>query len=209
MQGSEIQYKVILIGDAGVGKSTFASRLNGTQPCSGKICTKEYTFGKERVRFYINDTAGEEAYRSVPSIFYRRADVAICMYCTEKSPLSWVHLTEWIDKVNAVAKNPIIVVVENCWSLCKEETSKTSDEDDLDAFRKHYGVKLRFRISAVSEQHVEDTFAQIARAVHTKDFGTEKKCVDDDHEVENSIMLTKCSAKTPRGKMCGGARCKH
>ena len=45
------QYKVVLVGDVGVGKSTFFRRLKGTQEknsvdCS---CTKVYTFGNERV----------------------------------------------------------------------------------------------------------------------------------------------------------------
>ena len=49
MAGTE--YKVVLLGDAGVGKSTFFRRLKGTQEknSAGSMCTKVYTFGKDRV----------------------------------------------------------------------------------------------------------------------------------------------------------------
>ena len=157
------------------------------------------------MQFQVFDTAGEEAHRSVSPSYYRRADVAVCMYCEDK-PHSQLNLADWINQVNAVAKNPIIVVIANSRSQNEYENMKIPE--DLNAFCTNYGVKLHFRISAVSQQQVEETVEQIARAVHTRNFETKKAFITDSHEkepleeetIESSIMLSKCPQ--PRKKSC-------
>lgn len=94
------------------------------------------------------------------------------MYCEDK-PLSKINLVEWIGKVNAVAKNPTIVLVENSRSLNEDAFKKLPE--DMDAFCKNYGIKLHYRISADSQQQVDETFQRIARAVHTRDFESTKE----------------------------------
>ena len=146
-------------------------------------------------------------HRSLAPTYYRRANVVICMYA-DKSPLSQIHLGEWIEKVNLAVKNLIIVLIENR-SLHSEDVPKKPNEADFEAYRKHYGAKLFFQISADSEQQVEETFEQIARAVHTKDFAeTEKKCITDGQELikeqisDSSIVLRNSEQITKKSSCC-------
>ena len=83
-------YKVVLVGESGVGKTcitsnfiyeTFNSEEMTTTAASfvsKTICFDEYK--GINIKFDIWDTAGQENYRSLAKIFYKSADVAILVY---------------------------------------------------------------------------------------------------------------------------------
>ena len=95
-------FKLLLIGDAGVGKSsillrytdnTFDEHLQSTigVDFKVKVAVKE---GK-KIKLTIWDTAGQERYRSLAPMYYRGAKIAIIVYditCRDsyKGAMSWI-----------------------------------------------------------------------------------------------------------------------
>ena len=82
-------YKVILVGDTNVGKTSLVSMyakatFNETQETTiGPQFTARFVEVPEtgqRIKLQIWDTAGQEKYRSVTPIYYRDAAAAICVY---------------------------------------------------------------------------------------------------------------------------------
>ncbi len=103
--------KVIVLGDSGVGKSCLLIRFVNnefnefSEPTLGAAFLSklhEYGPGKS-VRFQVWDTAGQEKYKSIASIYYRGtplliidAQVAVCVYdITNKH--SFQVLKNWVD----------------------------------------------------------------------------------------------------------------
>lgn len=81
-------YKVLLIGESGVGKSTLVARL-----CEDRFMadSRQYTLGfdmfekevdidGERVKVYIWDTVGTETYDSITTSYYRGGAVSATLH---------------------------------------------------------------------------------------------------------------------------------
>jgi len=109
----EKKYKVLIVGDAGVGKTSYIKRLS-----SGEFI-KRYipTFGCEihslileekNVCFDVYDFAGQEKLFSLEDAQYIGASGAIVMYSVD-SRVSFKSIKHWIQKLNAFGIKNIIV----------------------------------------------------------------------------------------------------
>ena len=83
----EETYKVVLIGESGVGKTSiihyfkyeiFDDSLDSTVAVG--FVSKEMEFNGRNIKYDIWDTAGQEKYRSLSKIFYSNSDVVILVY---------------------------------------------------------------------------------------------------------------------------------
>ena len=96
-------FKVVLIGDAGVGKSSILYNLTNNQfyynydmtigvEYSSKIVTQDEKY----IKLQIWDTAGQEVFRSITKSYYRNNSVIIIVYDTTdyKSFLNVRNLAE-------------------------------------------------------------------------------------------------------------------
>ena len=83
---AELKCKVIVIGDSGVGKTTFISRLidrfeeNAASTFGVSYVTKELKIDDILVHFDIWDTAGQEKYHAVNRLFYLESKICIIVY---------------------------------------------------------------------------------------------------------------------------------
>ena len=80
--------KVVLLGEAGVGKTSIISRyVSNTfsdvlmSTTGASFATKKVELDDEhKIKFQIWDTAGQERFRSLAKIFYQNAAVAVLVY---------------------------------------------------------------------------------------------------------------------------------
>ena len=83
-------YKVVLVGESGVGKTSINNRFikgtfrnNEVPTTSAEFSEKTLQFNEYdgiKIKFNIWDTAGQEKYRSIAKIFYNDADIALLVY---------------------------------------------------------------------------------------------------------------------------------
>ena len=80
-------FKVVLIGDSGVGKSNLLSRftrnefsLDSKSTIGVEFATKSIQAEGKTIKAQIWDTAGQERYRAITSAHYRRAVGALLVY---------------------------------------------------------------------------------------------------------------------------------
>lgn len=81
-------YKMILLGDYGVGKSSLVNRFHGRDRLSTDstigcaFSSVKHYFNDNGDFFNINiwDTAGQERYRSITQIYYNGIDIALIVY---------------------------------------------------------------------------------------------------------------------------------
>lgn len=80
-------FKVVLIGDSGVGKSNLLSRFTRDEFCleskstiGVEFATRSVAVDGKTVKAQIWDTAGQERYRAITSAYYRGAVGALLVY---------------------------------------------------------------------------------------------------------------------------------
>jgi small GTP-binding protein len=87
----DLSFKLILIGNAGVGKSsltinaiqhTFSDNYKTT--IGFEFSSLNYKMGNKIVKLQIWDTCGQEIYRSIVSNFYRSSSLALLVYSIDK-----------------------------------------------------------------------------------------------------------------------------
>eukprot|EP01035_Chromulina_nebulosa_P028997 gene28997-38363_t len=104
-------FKLVVIGDTGVGKSCLLLRFADETFTENHVSTIGVDFrfrtvkvDKKTVKLQIWDTAGQERFRTITSAYYRGADGIIIVYdvsCEE----SFNHINDWLieafaDKLN-------------------------------------------------------------------------------------------------------------
>lgn len=158
------RFKVILLGDAGVGKTSLAKRQSqGTfdfkmNPTVGAAHMKSpMTIDGKQIELMIWDTAGQEQFASLVPMYARNANVCI-LVASIVNPDSCHHLTTWQERLYASGEKPPIVVAINKIDLL--EGAPLS----MDDIRTQYGEKFptMFFVSARTGDSVEQLFQQVA-----------------------------------------------
>ncbi|KAF4667167.1 hypothetical protein FOL47_003701 [Perkinsus chesapeaki] len=110
-------YKLVLLGDASVGKTSLVQRFvhnsfaETVQTTIGAAFSTQDLLvpGSNRlIKFEIWDTAGQERFRSLAPMYYRNASCAIVVY-DQTSMASFERAKDWIKQLSMV-NNPNIVV---------------------------------------------------------------------------------------------------
>ena len=128
-ENNEKIYKVVLVGEAGVGKTCIMTRFTKDKFDDEYITsftaqflrkTLEFADGK-RITFDIWDTAGQEKYRALAKVYYKSANAVILVYDIT-TPESFKVMKEyWYEQVKEVdTDNFIIAIAANKSDLYEE-----------------------------------------------------------------------------------------
>ena len=159
-------FKIIVIGDSGVGKSSLTVRL------AEDVFYKDYastiaidfrmyfmTFMDKRVRLQIWDTAGQERFQAVATAFYRGANgVMMCYDITNRS--SFTHLDQWVERVRLQALPGIPCVLVGCKADDAKNNRQVS-RDEATQWAQQHGMGY-IETSAKEKDNVVHAFQQIA-----------------------------------------------
>ena len=133
-QDYDYLFKVLLLGDTDVGKSslilryteeTFNSKLVNSIGVDFKMKKKEID-GKI-IKVQIWDTAGHERFRSITYSYYRGANAIIIVFdITDKK--SFLSITEWLKQIEKHAKENVFKFLVGNKSDLAEERKVTFEE---------------------------------------------------------------------------------
>jgi Ras-related protein Rab-5C len=114
---SVLSYKVVLLGDSAVGKSSLVSRFvrdeftDAPQPTIGAaFLTKTIRSGEFSVKFEIWDTAGQERYRSLAPMYYRGAAAAIIVFDLTDAK-SFDGAKSWAEELKKQGNQDIVLAL--------------------------------------------------------------------------------------------------
>ncbi|XP_077485746.1 RAS oncogene family member Rab39 isoform X2 [Amblyomma americanum] len=169
----DYQFRLILIGDSTVGKSTLLKAF--TDGKFHDIC--DPTVGVDffarlievkkdvRVKLQLWDTAGQERFRSITRSYYRNSVGALLLYDITKRA-SFEHLVDWLFEVKRhIEPQKVIYQVVAC--KADMEVSREVSTEEGQAFAEFYGVKF-VETSAKTGLNVERAFETIARDIYAK-----------------------------------------
>ena len=166
--------KVVIIGDASVGKTsiilrytsnTFSDNIKPTIGCDHYEREIELP-NKSKVKLSIWDTAGQERFRGLSSSYYKKAKCVVLVYdITKKS--SFEKLDFWRDEIMNFADEEILVVVVGNKTDMQEKRAVTLEEAEKYA-QKHRYFYLETSALENGDQHIQKVFEYVAANINNK-----------------------------------------
>ena len=157
-------FKVVLVGDSGVGKSCLLSRfawdqfsLDSKSTIGVEFATKSVMIEGQTVKAQLWDTAGQERYRAITTAYYREAVGAIIVYDITKED-TFKSVEKWVQDVrNNTSREVCIMLVGNKCDLRKER-AVTTEMGKL--FARNNELSF-LEASALDSTNVESAFTSI------------------------------------------------
>ncbi|TRM59816.1 GTPase [Schizophyllum amplum] len=206
--GSNYDYlfKVVLIGDSGVGKSNLLSRftrnefnLESKSTIGVEFATRSINVDGKTVKAQIWDTAGQERYRAITSAYYRGAVGALLVYDIAKHA-TYVNVTRWLKELRDHADSNIVIMLVGNKSDLKHLRAVPTDE--AKAFSTENALSF-IETSALDASNVESAFqtilTDIYRIVSSKSLESSANPIEPPNSsvtvsatVDNSQQASKC-----------------
>ncbi|KAF8185073.1 ras family-domain-containing protein [Mycena galopus ATCC 62051] len=170
-EGSNYDYlfKVVLIGDSGVGKSNLLSRftrnefnLESKSTIGVEFATRSIDVDGKTVKAQIWDTAGQERYRAITSAYYRGAVGALLVYDIAKHA-TYVNVTRWLKELRDHADSNIVIMLVGNKSDLKHLRAVPTDE--AKTFSTENGLSF-IETSALDASNVEGAFQTILTDIY-------------------------------------------
>mmetsp|Transcript_81882 Transcript_81882/g.162625 ORF Transcript_81882/g.162625 Transcript_81882/m.162625 type:complete len:210 (+) Transcript_81882:38-667(+) len=192
-------FKLVLLGDASVGKSCLVVRFakgefyEYQEPTIGAaFMTQTVGLGNEVVKFEIWDTAGQERYKSLAPMYYRGAAAAVVVFdITSKESFDAAKV--WVSDLSGTP-DTLIALAGNKADL--DGQGRAIETETAKAYADSMGI-LYMETSAKTGQNVTEIFHEIAQRLpkHSK---------DDDEKGAGFAVGGKQGASGSRSMCCGG-----
>mmetsp|Transcript_84238 Transcript_84238/g.235040 ORF Transcript_84238/g.235040 Transcript_84238/m.235040 type:complete len:238 (+) Transcript_84238:85-798(+) len=200
-------FKLVLLGDASVGKSSILTRFlqnkfsDGIETTVGAaFSTKTIESRNRQVKFEIWDTAGQERFRSLAPMYYRGASGAVVVY-DQTNSVTFERAQEWVRQVMQTSTNPNIVIAlaANKMDLGERVVSLEKAE----AFAEREGLLL-METSAKTGKNVARLFETIAEHLPDEPFVPEQRGLVVGTATNAGVAGTLAPQEQKKGGCCGG-----
>jgi small GTP-binding protein len=160
--------KILVVGDAGTGKSSllvrhvdddFSNDHLATIGVDFKLRTIQHKDKTVKVQFW--DTAGQERFRSITTGYYRGSNGIIVVYDITNER-SFLNVEQWLEQIREYAADNVkIMLVGNKMDLKLRRAVDRSRGEELS---KNLGISF-METSAKESTNVHEAFDQIVRDI--------------------------------------------
>ena len=166
----DLSFKIIIVGDSGVGKSCLSIKATRNyfedfySPTVGfEFLTFNVKVDEKIVKLQIWDTCGQEVYRSLISSFYRSASLAIIVYSIENAD-SFNNIEKWLNDIKTQSNPDVkIFLIGNKADLeDKRKITKATGEK----FCQEHQISFFAETSAKTGFNVENVFVEVAKELY-------------------------------------------
>ncbi|KAK8487510.1 hypothetical protein V6N11_056953 [Hibiscus sabdariffa] len=162
-------YKIVLIGDSGVGKSNILSRFTRNEFCleskstiGVEFATRTLQVEGKTVKAQIWDTAGQERYRAITSAYYRGAVGALLVYDITKRQ-TFDNVQRWLRELRDHADSNIVVMMAGNKSDLNH--LRAVSEDDGHGLAEKEGLSF-LETSALEATNIEKAFQTVLNEIY-------------------------------------------
>ena len=191
----DLQYKILVLGESSVGKTSLLMRYaedkfeSTVQTIGVDFKNKYIIYNNKRIQLELWDTAGQERFKGIAKNYFHAANGVILVFdITNKD--SFNKLKYWIDegKTN-VGQDTEIIIAENKVDL---ENERKVTKDTINEFGKKMGFEI-LETSAKTGEGVDEIFKRlVSRLYSNKKIGK----VKDDNS-------TKIAGRDQKKDKCG------
>ncbi|CAJ0572497.1 unnamed protein product, partial [Mesorhabditis spiculigera] len=167
--GFDYLFKIVLIGDMGVGKTCVVQRFrNGTfverqgTTIGVDFTMKTVIIDGKRVKLQIWDTGGQERFRTITQSYYRSANgIVLCYDITCQQSFESLH--RWIDDVSKFAAPNVVKVLIG--TKCDLEEKRLVYREDGEHLQRSQGMVSFIETSAKGNVNVDSAFMELANVL--------------------------------------------
>ena len=199
-------YKIIIIGDSGVGKSNILGRYLNKEFKHDTKSTVGVEFGSKQlkiegvnIKLQIWDTAGEERYRAITSAYYKGSKGCFIVYDIT-SEVSFENVEKWYEEIRKSAEKEIFVILVG--NKCDLENERKVSIEMGQNKAKNFNCPF-FETSALNNTNIVNVFQNISENIYNRCKNDKNLEDDDDYEIvpkddkkidinTNSKKETKC-----------------
>ncbi|KAG7466358.1 ras-related protein Rab-15 [Megalops cyprinoides] len=164
----DVLFRLLLLGDSGVGKTCLLCRFTDNEFHSSHISTIGVDFKMKtleidgiKVRIQIWDTAGQERYQTITKQYYRRAQGIFLVYDIT-SERSFQHIVKWASDVDEYAPDKVQKILVG--NKSDEEHKRQVARTQGDKLAKTYGMDF-FETSACTNTNIKESFTRLTELV--------------------------------------------
>ena len=167
----EMMFKIVLVGDASVGKTNIMSKYlknefheDSKATVGVEFGSKQFTVEGHKIKAQIWDTAGQERYKAMTSAYFKGAKGAFIVYdITSKS--SFESVDRWLNDLRVSAdKNLTVIIIGN---KCDLEQQRDVKKEQGEEKSKSNGVAF-METSALSGENIDKAFDKMVNEVFKK-----------------------------------------
>ncbi|KAM4540359.1 ras-related protein Rab-15-like isoform 1-T1 [Fundulus diaphanus] len=164
----DVLFRLLLLGDSGVGKTCMLRRFAEGEFDPSHISTIGVDFKMKtiqidglRVRVQIWDTAGQERYQTITKQYYRRAQGIVFVYDITDMP-SFQHIAKWAGDVDEFAPEDVQTILVG--NKADEEFRRQVTTDQGKKLAETYGMEF-FEASASTSTNISESFIRVTELV--------------------------------------------
>jgi len=164
--GRLAQFKLVLLGESAVGKSSLVLRFVKGQfhefqesTIGAAFLTQTVVLDDTTVKFEIWDTAGQERYHSLAPMYYRGAQAAIVVYDITNAD-TFARAKSWVRELQKQARADIVIALAG--NKSDLGSRRTVEYEEANAYAEENGL-LFLETSAKNANNVNEIFLAIAR----------------------------------------------
>lgn len=170
-------FKLLMIGDAAVGKSSmlirftddaFDEHIQSTIGVDFKV--KHLELNSKRIKLTVWDTAGQERFRTLTSSYYRGAQGVVMVYDVTRRD-SFDNLEHWLKEVKLYSPNNgegvVKLLVGNKIDLPDSEEGEYErqvDREEAEEWARNQGM-LFLEASAKTKTGVQESFMEVVHKI--------------------------------------------
>ncbi|KAK5619523.1 hypothetical protein CRENBAI_013908 [Crenichthys baileyi] len=183
-------FKVVFLGNSGVGKTSFIqhyctghyySKMSSTVGVDFQM--KTLILNSTTITLQLWDTAGQERYCSITEQYYRKADGILALYDITHPP-SFGAVRGWMDSVkDKMSEGTVLMLLGNKLDLADNKNREVTKAEG-ERLAEHYQA-LFYECSAKTGDNMDELMVHLAEMLVTK----------DDQQCEDAFLLTQDAAQ--------------
>ncbi|KAJ1922161.1 Ras- protein Rab-11A [Mycoemilia scoparia] len=162
-------FKVVLIGDSGVGKTNLLGRfardefnMESKSTIGVEFATRTIEVDGKTIKAQIWDTAGQERYRAITSAYYRGALAALLVYDISKYQ-TYENVERWLQELRDYADSNIVIILVGNKSDLRHLRAVPTDE--AKGFAEENALRF-IETSALDNTNVDEAFQTILKETY-------------------------------------------
>jgi len=169
----EIEFKLITLGDSGVGKTSIIKRYafnifdeNSLTTVGINYVRKDVTIKSKKknikIKLKLIDTAGQEKYKAITTTYFKNADGVFFVYSLEDE-LTFTDMKEWIklfNENNGKSDIPKYLIGN------KSDLNKDYDRKTIDEFTNNNFISKFYMTSALDKTNIDEAVQKIVEEMY-------------------------------------------
>jgi len=213
MTSTDKQFKVVLLGEGCVGKTSLCLRYvqnafneKHLTTIQASFLTKRLNVDNKRVGLAIWDTAGQERFHALGPIYYRDANGALLVYdITDRD--SFTKVQTWVKELRKMLGKDVVLAIAG--NKCDLERSRVVSIEEAEQYAESVSAK-HYSTSAKLNKGLEELFLDITKRMlaNTSSSSAPTSAKDlsgaPQRQASNKIIISaETDGKSPGTGCCG------